>query len=169
MKNILNLIYQLNNSMMMVIFSTPWPEISALTRSWGCWEKMFDPLSSSWWMSLTCNNNSLISPLHSAERWRRVVASAASSSRNSSFLKRELHTNKLLSLMKDSGSDCLAVRQIKLQKRSAEWADRRETLLCLHEERSEHSLKLRKQDQRNKWRSISPEEVLQAYRDVQKV
>lgn len=113
----------------------------------------------------------LISRLHLAERWCRVVASAASGSRksSSSLFERVLHTNKLLLLMRDSRSDCLAVRQIKLQRSSAEWADRRETRLCLHEERSERSLKLRKLDQRNKWRSISPEELLQAYRDVQKV
>ena len=112
-----------------------------------------------------------ISRLHLAERWCRVVASAASGSRksSSSLFKRELHANKLLLLMKDSRSDCLAVRQIKLQRSSAEWAVRCETRLCLHEERSERSLKLRKLDQRNKWRSISPEELLQAYRDVQKV
>lgn len=78
-----------------------------------------------------------------------------------SFLKGATHKQAPL-LMKDSRSDCLAVRQIKSQRRSAEWADRHESLLCLHEERSQRSLKFRKQDQKNKSHSIT-------YRDIQKV
>ena len=61
--------------------------------------------------------------------------------------------------MKDSRSDWLAVRQIKLQRPSSEWAGRHAALQCLHEERNQRSLKLRKHDQRDKWCSISPEEV----------
>lgn len=75
------------------------------------------------------------------------------------YIKKEASHKQAPLLMKDSRSDWLAVMQIKLQRCSTEWADRHAALQCLHEERNQRSLKLRKQDQRNKWRSISPEEV----------
>lgn len=149
--------------------------ILTLTGSKGCWEKMFDPLSlsSGWWMSPRClahKQHSLISCLHLAETRQCAVAPAASSSatdtqtRKSPFsfffyIKKEASHKQAPLLMKDSRSDWLAVMQIKLQRCSTEWADRHAALQCLHEERNQRSLKLRKQDQRNKWRSISPEEV----------
>lgn len=153
--------------MVILDFSTPWTMILTLTGGWGRCKKMFDPLSSSsgWWTpprALKHNNtlsslvfiwlkNALLCLPPPAQRWihgREKI----------SFFNGASH-KQARQLMKDSRSDCLALRQIKSQRRSAEWADRHKTLLCLHEQRSERSLRLRMQDQRNKWRSISPEEV----------
>ena len=162
--------------MMVWGFLSVYTIILTLAGSKGCWEKMFDPLSlsSGWWMSprcLTHKQRSLISCLHLAERRQCAVAPAACSSapdtqmRKSPFKKKRKKKKRGAShkqaalLMKDSRSDWLAVRQIKLQRPSSEWAGRHAALQCLHEERNQRSLKLRKHDQRDKWCSISPEEV----------